>query len=558
MNHFQKRVILILILLSIPAGLLFLQLVRLQVIERQSLNQKRIQQSQQIIAIPGRKGNIFDRNGTLLVTNIDSYALYAVPPRVENAAGTAAFLSRIIQTDELKLKEKLTSPTQFVWLARQLTKTQKDLIKDQKITGLYFIENTRRIYLKNKLAGQVLGFTGIDNQGLSGIEFAYDKILSGKDGFLVIEQDATGREMYYANRILKEPINGQDIKLTLDETLQYFSEKYLKKAIDRHQANSGCVLIQDVQTGEILAMASYPFLNPNIFLNTPEMNRKNLAIQKVYEPGSTLKLATVGTALDLGMVNPDTKYQNEETLKVGEHTIHEAERIKDPNSQKTIAEIIIESINVGSAKLGQRIGKENLFKNFKKFGFSVRTGIALPGEEAGLFNDPQKWKDVEQATIPFGQGIGITPIQLISYVSAIGNDGYWQTPKIISKINDNDPKIKYTRKKILESKTAWQLRTMMQDVVRKGSGVAAAIPGYSIGGKTGTAQKINPSTGRYDTQNYISSFVGLAPLKRPKIAILVVIDSPQRDYYGGVVAAPVFKDIAQTALRVLNVGPDEL
>ena len=170
MNHFQKRVILILILLSIPAGLLFLQLVRLQVIERQSLNQKRIQQSQQIIAIPGRKGNIFDRNGTLLVTNIDSYALYAVPPRVENAAGTAAFLSRIIQTDELKLKEKLTSPTQFVWLARQLTKTQKDLIKDKKITGLYFIENTRRIYLKNKLAGQVLGFTGIDNQGLSGIE----------------------------------------------------------------------------------------------------------------------------------------------------------------------------------------------------------------------------------------------------------------------------------------------------------------------------------------------------------------------------------------------------
>jgi cell division protein FtsI/penicillin-binding protein 2 len=256
-------------------------------------------------------------------------------------------------------------------------------------------------------------------------------------------------------------------------------------------------------------------------------------------------------------VNPDTKYQNEKTLKIGENTIHEAEQIDDPDGQKTISEIIIQSINVGSAKLGLRIGKDNLYRNFKKFGFSLRTGISLPGEETGIFNEPQKWKDIEQATIPFGQGIGITPIQLISYVSAIGNDGYWQTPKIIQKVGGEDPKIKYTRKKILESKTAWQLRTMMQEVVRKGSGTAAAVPGYSIGGKTGTAQKINPATGRYDNQNYISSFVGLAPLKRPKIAVLVVIDSPHREYYGGVVAAPVFREIAQTALRVLNVGPDE-
>lgn len=542
----------------------WIRLVDLQVLDYQSLKQKSTQQTQNTIPLPPRRGNLYDRNGSLLATSQDYYSLYAVPRQIKSPLELNS-VAKILDLDFEKLQTLIQSQSHFVWIKRQISPSQKDKIQALKITGLHFVPEPHRLYLRNKLAGQVIGFVNIDGVGLAGLEYEFDQELKGAPGFMIVEKDATGQAIYAGNQFKKEPQHGLSLKLTLDETLQYLAEKELQQTIQNSKASWGCVLISDVTNGEILALANYPFFHPQKYSKQTQL-QKNKSIQDVYEPGSTLKLATVAAILEEGLARPQTTYQNSYSMNVAGKIIREDNQDSSHVGEKTIADIIVHSLNIGAVKMGQLLGSQKLYTYLKKFKFGQKTHIALPGESEGILRSPDQWTEVDLATIPFGQGMAITPMQLLGFVSAIGNDGVYHPPKIIKEISLSTQglsALKWIRQntskgeRILSKRTSWELRKMMQSAVNEGTGIAAKIEGYTIGGKTGTAQKYNPHTKKYDTQRYVASFVGLAPIKRPKIAILVVIDSPQTSIYGSNIAAPAFKKIALAAFRLLNIPPDQ-
>lgn len=560
MLRFRLQIVLALILLLF--GLLIGRLFYLQILHHAFYQTKLQAQTRSSITLLANRGDIYDRNGLLLATTIDADSVYAYIPVIENKYMLAETLAQILHLDVTTIQNKLSGEALYVLIKRRITDEETTALKEAHLKGVYLVKDQRRVYLRDTLAAHCLGFVDVDNNGMGGIEYAYDRFLQGVPGKVILERDPAGKEIYASNRIIAEPHDGDHVQLTIDEFLQYIARKELKEGVIRTRADSGAVVILDVRTGEVLALASYPDFDPNRYWEYSPASRCNTAVQTVYEPGSVFKLITMAAAFNERIVSPNDPYVNGNEFEHAGVTIHEAHHLKDPQRVRRVADILIESLNIGAAKLALQLGKTRLFNYTERFQLGKRTNLGLPGESAGIVNKPELWGPTDEAIIGFGQSISTTPMQIAAAIAVLARDGTYIRPTLVKRIISRqgvilkdcmkNPDIR----RVVTADTAQKMRSIMLDVVEKGTGVAARIPGYSIGGKTGTSQKPNPHGKGYLSGSYVGSFVGIIPNYRPRILILITIDNPRGEYYGGAVAAPMFRNIAAEAIRYLAIPPD--
>ncbi|MCS7164283.1 MAG: penicillin-binding protein 2 [Thermodesulfovibrio sp.] len=503
-----------------------------------------------------KRGNIYDRKGRELAISLEKESLFIDPSSLRSDE-KIRILKNYIKINIEQIKSYSEKNVRFLWLERKLDHEVAEKIKALKIEGLGFIPEGARFYPNGFLASHVIGFVNIDDQGIEGLEKQYDKYLRVEKSLKVVSVDAKGKRLSDGN--LKD-IKGNDIFITIDEGLQYIVEKYLEEAVRKWQASSGTVIMMDPFTGEILALANRPTYDPNNLKLIKNIGViRNRALTDLYEPGSTFKIVTATAALEEGIVNLRTKFDcSQGYIEIWGKKIKDAHR----NGVLTFEEVIQKSSNVGTIKIAMMLGKEKLYHYIKKFGFGEKTGIDLPGEVAGYVRPPNKWSGTSIGAIPIGQEVAVTPIQVLRAYAAIANGGYLVKPFVVSEIRSPEGKILYKaviqRERIISEKTAKTMRDILKKVTQEGgTATQAKIDGNDVAGKTGTAQKYDPKTGRYSKDKFVSSFVGFIPADNPRIAMIVVIHDPKGAHYGGVVAAPVFKAISHEALAYLNVPRDD-
>lgn len=532
----------------------------LQMVLGPDLQERAEQQHQQVVKLTPQRGAIYDRNGDELALSLTAASLYADPAQIARPEDVAKKLSGIIGLSKKKIQKKLKSGRGFVWLDRRLAPEKVEKIRRLKIAGLHFVDEHKRYYPLAQIAGQVIGFTGMDPKGLEGIELQYDSLLQGEAGMLISQRDARGRGLATAGQIVRGGIPGQDLHLTLDRTLQYIAEKELAEAVGQTRSVGGTVVILEPASGKVLAMASQPDYNPNAVGKYRPGEWRNRTICDSFEPGSTFKPFLMASVLEEGVVSRKKKINCEKgRFRVGGKTI----RDHKPFGVLTLDEMLRYSSNIGFAKLGKKLEREKFHNYLREFGFGQQTGVDLPGEVIGTLHPPSRWFEIDLAAISFGQGVTVTPLQLATATAAIANGGLMMQPYLVERIVDGSGREQgvqepYARNRVISEKTASQVRNMMVGVVEPGgTGSRAAVPGYRVGGKTGTAQKVDSVTGGYSVDKRVASFVGFVPAERPAMVILVTLDEPKGKTYGGVVAAPVFSKIAGQALRYLNIPPSE-
>ena len=554
-----RRARLILLSLGIVSGLLALtaRCAYLQVIRAPAmLEQARAQQERTITLDPPR-GPIVDRHGKELAISLDVDSVFAEPGRIADRAAAARRLAPILDLKASELRSRLDSGRQFVWLKRKIIPDLRRRIEDLGIKGIGFMRESRRYYPKSTLASHVLGACGVDSQGLAGLEFAYDKVVKGTPGEILALRDGRGGLVFDRRR--REPKPGAGLVLTLDEVIQHLVERELEVARRATSAVGATAVVLDPQSGEVLALASLPSFDPNRYGSASESARRNRALTDFYEPGSTFKMVTAAAALDRGRVHPNEVIWCENgSIVVARHRFDE-DRL--PFGNLTFTEVLAKSSNVGTIKVARRLKEAEFIETIRGFGFGRRTGIDLPGETPGILRDLDDWSGLSQASIAMGQEIGVTTVQLAAMTAAIANDGLWMPPHVVRTTLDPDGRSAAAADaprghRVISDRTARTLRRMLQAVTTEGTGRAAAVPGYSVGGKTGTAQKVD-ATGRYARGKYVSWFAGFVPAGRPALAIVVMVDEPQgAKFHGGDLSAPVFARIAEPALKYLGVPPD--
>jgi len=514
---------------------------------------------QKFVELSPQRGEIFDRNGNSLASSISVKSIYVNPLQIQKKNDTAKKLSKTLKLSKEKIKRKLLSDKHFVWLKRKVSPDIYSKVAKLAAKGLGAIEESKRFYPNLGLASNVIGFTGLDSYGLSGIELQYEKFLRSEKAKYSSIQDALGRALFNQDFFVKRFARGHDIYLTIDRTIQYIAETELDKEMAKTGAPKGYLIVMDPMSGKILAMVSRPRFNPNAYSKTKPQSWLNGTVSLVYEPGSTVKVFTIGAALEDGIIKPeDIFYCKRGSLNITGKNIRES----SDRGWLTPSGIIKYSSNIGAAKIANSIGKKRLYEWFVKFGFGSKTGVDLPGEVRGILRPYSKWSDLELATIGFGQGVAVTPLQLVTALSSIANGGFAVQPYIVDKINDPDDNTvfranPYNEKRIWSVRTANIVRNFMVGVTEgDGTGSRASIDGFDVAGKTGTTQKIDPKTHEYSGENITGSFMGFAPAYMPKVAVLVVIDEPKGVKYGGEVAAPVFKRVVKKTLEYMNVLPD--
>lgn len=555
------RVVIIATLIIGLFAMVSLKALELQVLDRERAFKIARQQHHGTSTLLPRRGKIFDRNGKELAVNVDVKSVYANPREVNDPQTTAKILSEKLDLPEDKIQQRVVSNKSFVWIKRLADSKPVDELQQAKISGLGFIPEPKRIYPNGPLMGQVLGFTDVDSIGIEGIEYRYDSSLIGKTRKITLKRDARGNKILSdpneIQEIDKDETSGNNITLTIDSQIQHIVERELKEGIEEMGAEKGMALLMNPETGEVLAMASYPFIDPNTYSEFPEQNRRNLPVWYAYEPGSTMKVFLAASAIEDKKVNPNTKFNCENgRRKIGSATIRDVKA----RGTLTVSEIVKYSSNIGASKIGEMMGRDTYYKYLKKFGFGEKTGIGLPGESKGQLASPRKWGPIELATISFGQGVSVTTLQLVTALSAIANGGYLMKPYVIEKMRDPEGNIILENKpevitRVISYDTSDQMKRIMQSVVEDGTGKKAQIPGYSVAGKTGTAQIPNPKSGGYYSDRYIASFIGFTPVEDPKIALAVVVEAPRKKTHGGSVAGPIFKQIAEKVLFYLDVSP---
>ena len=502
-----------------------------------------------------KRGRIYDINKKELAINIDTQSIYVNAKDIKDPGGFSKKLSEYLNLPQKAILDKVNTKKPFVWIKRSVGPDIIAKIKSHNFTGLGFIEEPKRVYPMGTLLGQVLGFTNIDSKGIEGIEFKYDELLTGKPGKIVVKKDAMGRKIMSTPYFLEPSVSGYDLVLTIDSQIQNIVENELKKGVEEAKADRGMALLMNPETGAILAMASYPFFDPNSYRDFNSETRRNLPIWFSFEPGSTMKVFILASAVEEKKVNPDTKFNCENGWRrVGPATIRDVH----PYGVLTVAEILEKSSNICASKIGETVGREKLYDRLSNFGFGRPTGIDLSGESSGMMAKSSRWGPVELATISFGQGIAVTSIQIAAALSAIANGGYLVKPYMVEQIITPDGKVVTKNKpdvvsKVLSYDTAEEITEMMEKVVESGTGKKAAISGYKVAGKTGTAQIPNPNTRGYYGHRYMSSFIGFGPSDDPKVTLVVVVENPKNGYYGGTVAAPIFKGILAKVLFYLGV-----
>jgi cell division protein FtsI (penicillin-binding protein 3) len=527
-----------------------------QVFRGSWLSQKAAGQYEVSYKSAGKRGTIFDRNLREMAVSIDVESIAAHPTQIENPKKVARSLSKILKMNRRALAKKLYSKRKFVWIKRKVTPKEAEAVKKLDISGLDFIPEHKRFYPNKTLAAQLIGFTDIDDHGLEGLEFYYNDILSGSVVEYTVLRDACGRG-FEAECPAGSATSGKNLVLTIDSTIQYIAEKALAESVKAFSAKSGMAVVMNPRTGALLAMAQVPLFNPNALNGYNRKVWRNRIITDAYEPGSTMKIFSAAAAIESGSCSPSSIFYCENgAYRIGNHIIHDSHE----HGWLSLQQIIKYSSNIGAVKFSAITGPKYLFGTLKKFGFGEKTGIDCPGETAGSLAPYQRWTTVDAGTISFGQGVSVSALQLITAISAVANKGILMKPYAVQAITDYhgrlvksfSPKIV---RRVISEKTAGTLTRIMQTVITEGgTGVNAALDGYSVCGKTGTAQKIDEN-GRYSNEKYIASFVGFAPVEAPKIAVLVVVDEPQKEHYGSAVAAPAFRTIAQKTLDYMNISP---
>ncbi len=556
-KYFRFRILLVGGFFLISLGAIGARAIQLQVYRSPWLSQKASDQYEKSETISGKRGIIYDRNRREMAVSIDVTSIAANPRRLQDPGAAAAVLARILNLDAHKLRQNLKSDKSFVWIKRQTTAKEARAIRNLDIQGIDFITEYNRFYPHTTLAAQTLGFTGLDGAGLEGIEFYYNRYLNGEKGNLTVYKDALGNE--FSGQTGRSADNsGHDLILTIDSTIQYITETALQEAVNRYAALSGIVIVMQPHTGAILSMAHYPSINPNAYVEFDKALWRNRAVTDSFEPGSTMKIFSAAAALEFGEITPDSIFYCENgAYRIGKNVVHDIHK----HGWLSLQQIIKYSSNIGAVKVGEKVGARNLYTTLRQFGFGRKTDIDSPGETSGSLSDYKTWSNMDIGAISFGHGVSVSAIQLITAVSAIANDGILMKPYIVQQIIDRNGLPVETFKPqavrpAVSAATAKIVRNIMKTVITEGgTGVNAALDGYSVGGKTGTSRKLD-ANGQYSTSSHIASFIGFAPADNPELAILVVIDEPKKKYYGGTVAAPVFKKIAQQSLGYLNVPPE--
>lgn len=530
------------------------RLVFIQFYQSEWLTENAINQRIRNIPVEARRGKIFDRNGNELAISNSIESVYAIPAEIENVDKTAAELAAILNLDTSKTLNKLKKRQAFTWVARKVTDEQATLVRKINLAGIGLTEEGERYYLHDNLASHIIGFSGLDSQGLDGVELTYDEYLKGSRGNIVIEYDAKGCEIPHAIHKYIPPVDGNDVYLTIDMVIQQIVERELDKAMHETQAKAVTMIAMKPDTGEILAMASRPDYNPNNFTAYPSSLWRNIAISNAYEPGSTFKILTTSAALDSNVVELNDYFFDSGGIDVQGRTIHCWKH--GGHGSQSFKEVVENSCNTGFVTVGLRLGVDRFYDYLEDFGLGKETEVNLPGEAKGIMIKRSKAVPINLATMAMGQSIAVTPLQLANAVSSCINGGLYYKPQIVRGIKDNNGNIiedfsPISTKRVIEEKTSAKVRSVLESVVANGTGKNAYIEGYSIGGKTGTAQKVGD--GGYMQGKYIASFVGFAPANKPQIVLLVVIDEPVGPYYGGQIAAPVFRNAMGDILTYLKI-----
>jgi len=560
--HFEKikhRIIIVAVMFSMYGAALVVRLVSLQVFQHEALKAQSEKQYVSRITINSGRGIIFDRNLNTLATNIEVESVYINPSEIEDKNFTANNLASILGLERTAIATSISTKKPFVWIKRKCSFKEIEKLKKLDLPGVGYIGETKRFYPKRELAASVIGFVGLDNQGLGGVEHQFHSVLKGVSYRKVMVKDARGRIVRAGMETDDFQNKSRDVKLTVDEVIQFITERELNKQIQKYNAKGGIAIVMDPNQGEILAMADLPEFNPNNFSSYPEKFYKNKAVTNTYDPGSIFKPIVAAAALDSKIADVEETFFGENgQIKIGNVLIGEASNHKF--GWLTLRNIIAKSSNIGIIKIAQKLGEKNLYNYIKEFGFGKKLGIDLPGEAKGKLRSLSKWTPLSLASISFGHEISITPLQMTVAMSAIANGGYLVRPRVVQSLLKNGREQYHEPlhiKRVISEQTSRKMISILKTAVQEGTGKKAAIHGFAVAGKTGTAQKLDPETKSYSQTAYVSSFIGFVPADDPKLVILVMVDEPQGVYWGGEVAAPAFKEIGQQVLRYINVPSNE-
>jgi cell division protein FtsI/penicillin-binding protein 2 len=548
----NRRIRLLLAVFALAFAGTLVRAVWLQGVRAASLSKLATSQHVATTTIPAGRGTIFDRNGEPLAIGEQATTIYADPTQIRHPRAVAIAAARVLHLSSDTLYPQLSDRSKsFVYVERKADPARAAALERKGLTGLHFYPEERRSYPQGTVAAQALGFAGVDNRGLAGLEFALDRDLAGKPGAETMITDPAGRAIDVVRE--RPAVQGRDVYLTLDGTLQSNAEQVLRETVSKWGARSGTAVVLDPRNGNVLAMATQPGFDGNSFADAPRELQRNRAVTDTYEPGSTFKLVTVAGALSEGLVTPDTSFTLPYSLQIADRVVHDAE----PRGTElmTVSQILSHSSNIGAITIArEKLGSARLADWISRFGFGHKTGIGFPDESGGIVLPLDRWSGSTIGNVPIGQGIAVTPIQMAAAYAAIANRGLWVQPHIVDHITGRGrPTLRHER--IVAPDTAQSLVTMLEGVVAEGgTGTLAAIDGYQVAGKTGTAQKPGPNG--YTTGKYVASFVGFVPASAPKLVVLVTIDEPKGAIFGGVVAAPAFQAIARFGLQYLEVPPD--
>jgi len=532
------------------------RLAWLQLVMGDELAAKAMEVRMREIPVEARRGNIYDRNGSELAVSVDVYSVFAIPAQVEDPAECAQELAAVLGMEPGEVFQRLTRSLAFVWVKRKIDDQQARRIRELNLAGIGLTQESKRYYPKGTLAAHIIGISGIDNQGLEGIELYYDRQLRGVPGRIVVEFDARGREMPHATHHYVPPEEGHHLLLTVDEVIQYLAERELEACVKQHGAKGGVIVAMDPQTGEVLAMACYPTYDPNDYQSYDVAWRRNRAVCDTYAPGSTFKPITAAAALEEGLYTLNSWFYCGGSIRVPGATVSCWR--SGGHGSLSFLEIIEQSCNVGFVQVGLKLGAERFCRYVSAFELDDKTGIDFPGEARGIMLAPQEVKPVDLAVMAFGQTLTVTPIGLARAFCAIANGGKLLRPYLVKEIRNSRGDLVWSQgpqvvRQVISPQTARDLQRALEQVVISGTGRKAQVPGYRVAGKTGTAQKVEG--GRIAPGKYMAWFVGYVPADDPRLLLLVAIDEPAGSFYGGQVAAPVFARIAQEALSYLEIPP---
>lgn len=556
---FRSRVHSLIIVFVLAWGAVFVRSAWLTVGHSARLSDRLEGQHERVVTIAPDRGSIVDRLGRPLAISVELDSVFADPALVEDPVATAELVAPLLGAEVGDVAAKLgRADTRFVWLARQVSGSVAEAIAALDVPGVRITSEAHRDYPSGPLAAPILGMVGADGKGLEGLEARFDARLRGDRQQYRVLRDGRRRTVNHDALLGRRSTEGDTLVLTLDHSVQHRAEQALAAAIERHDAEAGWLVSLEAKTGAVLALASWPTFDPNEFRRTTSDQRRNRALSEVFEPGSTMKPFVIAEVLERGKTKRDEViYCERGRMSIGRRAIHDAH----PYDDLTVDEVLKFSSNIGTVKLGQRLGRTDLEETLRRYGFGAKTGIDLYGEEAGILRDSSGWKEIGFATHCFGQGMAVTGIQLASAFAALVNGGLAVQPHVVAELHsavdgEIDDRRPAPGQRVLSEKTSEAMRQMLAGVMTDGgTGTRAALAEYSSGGKTGTAQKVKD--GRYAKNTYVSSFIGFAPVDDPAVVTLVVLDEPKNKYYGGTVAGPVWKEVTRTALRALGVAPDK-